>query len=54
MKLTVLFLFLVIIVATNAIIESVKKMFNDEELTDALKKHYMNFVWANITYGAIR
>ena len=54
MKLTVLFLFLAVMIATNAIFESIKKMLSDVEMTDALNRQHMTYVWADLTYGALR
>lgn len=54
MKLTALFLFIVLVIAINAIIESVMNIFNNDELSEALKQQHMTYVWTDLTYGALR
>ena len=54
MKLTVLFLFIVLVIAINAVIDSVMNIFNNDGLSEALKQQHMTYVWTDLTYGALR
>lgn len=54
MKLTALFLFFVLVIAINAVIESVMNIFNNDGLSEALKLQHMTYVWTDLTYGALR
>lgn len=54
MKLTVLFLFVAIIIAIQTALESVKKFLDNEEFAQAMTHQYINYVWPDMNYGAIR